>query len=257
MINRHTQMHIALSQGEVGRYCLLPGDPGRCEKIAAYLENPVKLAQNREFTSYSGTLLGEKITVCSTGIGGPSAAIAVEELFACGCDTFIRIGSCGGIKESVMGGDVVVATAAVRQEGTTKEYVPPEFPAVADLDVTLALRQGARSCGFNVHHGIVQSKDSFYGQHAPHRMPIFYQLENQWEAWGRAGVLASEMEGAAVFCVSSVLGCRAGAVFSVYWNQNRAAKGLPNPIDETTDRAVRTAIEGLKILIENDRGEKK
>ena len=248
------QMHIGTVPGEVGRYCIVPGDPGRSEKIAAYLDNPVKIAHNREYVTYTGQLLGEKVTVCSTGIGGPSTAIAVEELVACGADTFIRVGTCGGIAEPVCGGHVVVATASVRQEGTTREYMPIEYPAAAHFDVTAALRLGAKNGGLTCHTGVVQSKDSFYGQHSPGTMPVSGLLNGQWEAWKRGGVLASEMESAALFVVAAVRRARAGAVFHVIWNQERAAAGLPNPEFLDPEPAIQAAIEGLKVLIEADRG---
>ena len=179
------QFHIRCAAGEVGRYCILPGDPGRCGAIAALFDGPQLVAENREFTVYTGTLLGEKVTVCSTGIGGPSAAIAMEELCEIGADTFIRVGTCGGIDLSVRSGDIVVATGAVRQEGTSREYAPIEFPAVADLEVTNALVVAARTLGKTVHAGVVQAKDSFYGQHSPGRMPVSYDLLSKWEAWKR------------------------------------------------------------------------
>lgn len=161
------QYHIRCCEGDIGRYVILPGDPGRCEKIAAYLEEADFVSQNREFTIYTGRLLGERVSVCSTGIGGPSSAIAMEELFAVGADTFIRVGTAGGIDRRVRAGDCVIATGAVRQEGTSREYAPPEYPAVADFEVTQALVWAAEEAGFRFHTGIVQSKDSFYGQHSP------------------------------------------------------------------------------------------
>ena len=159
------EYHIGVGAGDVGRYVILPGDPGRCEKIAQYLDYPVKIAENREFVTYTGELCGEKVSVTSTGIGGPSAAIAMEELYRCGADTFVRIGTCGGIQPEVKSGDVVIATGAVRMEGTSKEYAPIEFPAIADLDITNALRASARELGQTCHVGVVQCKDAFYGQH--------------------------------------------------------------------------------------------
>lgn len=247
------QMHIALKAGDVGRYVILPGDPGRCEKIAKYFDAPRFVAQNREFTTYTGTLTGEKVSVCSTGIGGPSAAIALEELVECGADTFIRLGTCGGIELKVCGGDVVVATGAVRQEGTSREYLPLEFPAVPDFDVALALRDGAKKLGRSVHTGIVQAKDSFYGQHRPQVMPIAQKLEYQWEAWKRGGVLASEMESAAIFTVASFLRVRAGAAFHVIWNQERRDAGLEDIHCPDTEPTLQAVIEGLKLLIQRDR----
>ncbi len=255
MESRKRQMHIGLNQGEVGGYCLLPGDPGRCEHIASFLDDSELVAHNREFVTYTGTLCGERVSVCSTGIGGPSTAIAVEELAACGAHTFLRVGTCGGIDLAVMGGDLVVATGAVRQEGTTLHYMPLEYPAVADFDVVDALRLGAQSTGANVHVGVVQSKDSFYGQHEPDRMPVAPELEYKWNAWKKAGVLCSEMESAALFVVSAVLGLRAGALFAVLWNQERRQAGLSDPHCMDTTIAIEGAVEGLKCLIMRDTAE--
>ena len=168
------QYHIQVAEGEVGRYVILPGDPKRCEKIAAYFDDPVKIADNREFTTYTGTLDGVKVSVTSTGIGGPSAAIAMEELTRCGADTFIRVGTCGGMQMDVKSGDIVIASGAVRMEGTSREYAPIEYPAVADIDVLDALRAAAKKLGAVSHTGVVQSKDSFYGQHCPEIMPVSY-----------------------------------------------------------------------------------
>ena len=250
------QFHIHCVPGDVGRYCILPGDPGRCESIASLFENPALVARNREFTVYTGTLLGEKVTVCSTGIGGPSAAIAMEELTAIGADTFIRVGTCGGIALAVRSGDIVVATGAVRQEGTSREYAPIEFPAVADLAVTNALVEAGRALGKTVHAGVVQAKDSFYGQHSPGRMPVSYELLSKWEAWKRLGVKASEMESAALFVVAASLGVRCGACFHVIWNQEREAAGLDQDMSEDTQAAVRVGVEAVKRLIRQDQAAK-
>lgn len=244
--------HINCRPGDVGGYCILPGDPGRVSKIAAYLDDAVLVSQNREYTVYTGTLHGEKVSVCSTGIGGPSTAIAVEELAACGTHTFIRIGTCGGISTKVQAGDVVVATGAVRQDGTSGEYAPYEFPAVSDPDVLFALIEAAKGYGYSYHAGVVQSKDSFYGQHSPNRMPTASALNEKWEAWKRLGVLASEMEASTLFVVGAALGLRCGAVFHVVWNQERAKLGLDTDAEEQhdTDKAIRTAVDAVRLMIE-------
>ncbi|MGI5971243.1 MAG: uridine phosphorylase [Oscillospiraceae bacterium] len=247
------QYHISCGSGDVGRYCLLPGDPGRCEKIAAHFENAEFKAGNREFVTYTGSLAGEKVSVTSTGIGGPSAAIAIEELAAAGADTFIRVGTCGGINMKVRSGDVVIATGAVRQDGTSREYAPLEYPAVADFGVVSALAAGADALGYTRHLGVVQSKDSFYGQHSPGRMPTSDFLLSRWEAWKRLGVLASEMEAAALFVVANTLNVRCGAVFHVVWNQERKAAGFDEPDSDDTESAISVAVEALKLLIEADR----
>jgi uridine phosphorylase len=243
------QFHLKIKSGDIGRYCIIPGDPGRCEKIAAYLDNPEFVVSNREFTIYNGTLLGEKVTVCSTGIGGPSSAIAMEELAFCGADTFIRVGTCGGINLDVDGGDIVVATSAVRQDGTSREYAPIEYPATASFEVTSALVAAADILNLKVHTGVVQSKDSFYGQHSPEDMPVADNLLYKWNAWKKLGVLASEMEAATQFTVAAALGVRCGAVFHVIWNQEREAAGLDSRVDENTDNAIKTAVEAIKLMI--------
>ncbi|MBQ4557185.1 MAG: uridine phosphorylase [Clostridia bacterium] len=249
------QYHIKCAEGDVGRYVILPGDPARCEKIAAYFDDAEFISQNREYTIYTGTLLGEKVSVCSTGIGGPSSAIAMEELFAVGADTFIRVGTSGGINLKVREGDLVIATAAVRQDGTSREYAPVDYPAAANFEVTQALVWAAEEMGSRFHTGVVQSKDSFYGQHSPERMPVEGELKAKWEAWKRLGVLCSEMESSTQFVVADSLGARAGAIFHVVWNQERKLAGLDDEAiqNEDTDLAIRTAVEALKILIEKDR----
>ena len=245
--------HIQVGKGDVGKYVLLPGDPKRCEKIAKYFDNPQFVADSREYVTYTGTLLGEKVSVVSTGLGGPSASIAMEELANLGADTFIRVGTCGGIQLDVKSGDVVIATGAVRMEGTSREYAPIEFPAVADFGVTSALVEAAGSLGKRWHAGVVQCKDSFYGQHSPRTMPVSYELLNKWEAWKRLGVKASEMESAALFTVAAYRGVRCGSVFHVVWNQERNAAGLDMTRDEDTDSAIRVGVEALKLLIQRDR----
>ena len=241
--------HIGFDDTHGAKYVLLPGDPGRVEQIAKYLDNPRFYCQNREYTTWLGELEGHTVMVMSTGMGGPSTAIAIEELFLTGIHTFIRIGTCGAMAEKVIGGDIVIATAAIRQEGTSKEYVPVEFPAIADFEVTNALVQGAKNTGATWHAGVVQCKDSFYGQHSPERMPAGEDLERNWRAWIKAGCLASEMESASLYIVASVLGARAGCVLNTVWNQERAAKGLSNPISHDTTLAIKTAIEAARILI--------
>lgn len=247
------QYHIGLKEEDIGKYVILPGDPKRCEKIAAYFENPKKVGDRREFVTYTGFLNGEKVSVTSTGIGGPSAAIAMTELAKLGAHTFVRVGTCGGLDIDVKSGDIVIAQAAIRAEGTSKEYAPIEFPAVADFGVIAALKKGAEALGAKDHVGVVQCKDSFYGQHEADSMPVSYELTNKWEAWKRLGTLASEMESAALFVVASFLKVRVGSCFLVVANQEREKKGLTNPVVHDTDLAIRVGIEGLKNLIEADK----
>lgn len=249
------QYHIKCGKGDVGRYVILPGDPGRCEEIAKYFDDAKCVAYNREYKTYTGTLHGEKVSVTSTGIGGPSASIAMEELVKLGADTFIRVGTCGGINLKVEGGDIVIATGAVRHEGTSIEYAPIEFPAVADFGVVQALYASACELGYKHHEGVVHNKDSFYGQHSPNSMPVSYQLNNKRESWKALGVLASEMESAALFTVAAARGVRCGTVLHTVWNQERKALGM-DPMDmqiEDTQKAIICAIEAIKKLILQDR----
>lgn len=253
--NTEKMYHIALSKDDVkgAKYAIIPGDPGRVPKIAAFFDNPEQLAYNREYNSYIGELNGEKVLCVSTGIGGPSASICVEELYQLGVENFIRVGTCGGMNMNVLPGDSIVVTGAIRMEGTSKEYLPIEFPAVADLDITVALRDAARKLNLNYHTGVVQCKDSFYGQHSPFRMPVSYELENKWQAWLRGGCLASEMESAALFTVCAALGAKAGAVMYCVGNQERVAAGIVEEKQHNTEDAIKIAIEALKNLIRENK----
>lgn len=250
--NPEKQYHIQVGKEDVGKYVILPGDPKRCEKIAQHFEQAKLIADSREFVTYTGYLDGVKVSVTSTGIGGPSAAIAMEELVMAGADTFVRIGTCGGMQLPVKSGDVVIASGAIRMEGTSREYAPIEFPAVANIEVVNALMNAAEKLGQKYHVGVVQSKDSFYGQHSPELKPVSYELTNKWEAWKRLGCLASEMESAALFVVASSLGVRAGACFLVMANQEREKEGMDNPVIHDTDLAVQIAVEGIRNLIHSD-----
>ena len=173
------QYHTGVGPGDVGEYVILPGDPKRCSKIAAHFDNPVLVADSREYVTYTGTIDGVKVSVTSTGIGGPSAAIAIDELTKCGAHTFIRVGTCGGMQEEVLGGDIVIANGAVRMEGTSREFAPIEYPAVPDVNVMNALIEAAKKQNIRHHVGVVQCKDSFFGQHEPQIMPVSYELEQK------------------------------------------------------------------------------
>lgn len=251
--DQNKQYHIQVGKGDVGRYVILPGDPKRCEKIAQHFDNPVLVADNREYVTYTGYLDGEKVSVTSTGIGGPSASIAMEELVKAGADTFVRIGTCGGMQLDVQSGDIVIASGAIRMEGTSKEYAPIEFPAVADIGIVNQLMKAADSLGTRSHVGVVQCKDAFYGQHSPETMPVSYELLNKWEAWKRLGCLASEMESAALFIVGATLHVRVGSCFLVVANQEREREGLENPVVHDTSMAIRVAVEAIRNMIKEDR----
>ena len=243
-----TQYHIGLKEGDIGEYVILPGDPKRCEKIAKFFDEPKLIADRREFVTYTGFLNGIKVSVTSTGIGGPSASIALEELVKVGGKYFIRVGTCGGMQPEVKSGDLIIATGAIRMEGTSKEYAPIEFPAVADFDIITALKQSAEKLNLPHHLGVVQCKDAFYGQHNPELMPVNYELENKWQAWLKMGTLASEMESAALFIAGSYLKVKVGSIFLVVANQEREKLGLDNPVVHDTESAIKAAVEAIKIL---------
>ena len=250
MGNKERMFHIGLTKEDIenAKYAILPGDPGRVSKIAKMLDSYKPIAVNREFTSYLGTIDNEKVLVISTGIGGPSTAICVEEIALLGIETVIRVGTSGGMQLNVNSGDIVIASSAIRQEGTTKEYVPVEFPAVANIDVLNALIESAKKLGYTYHTGVIQSKDSFYGQHSPENMPIGYELKNKWNAWIKSGCLASDMETAAVYIVSQIRGIKAGSVLSVIWNQEQEKSG-GSESDFSTEKSIKTAVEAIRLLI--------
>ena len=248
--NSEKMYHIGLHPEQGAGYVLLTGDPGRVESIARRLDSPEPVACNREYTSWAGNLAGRRMLVISHGIGGPSTAICVEELVKCGAHTLVRVGTCGGMAHKVVGGDLVVASAAIRQEGTSREYLPIEFPAVADFSVVSALHEAAQALGFPYHTGVIQSKDSFYGEIRPAQMPIADELTAKWKAWKAAGALTSEMETAALMIVAQVLHVRCGAVLNVLWNaDNDDAPAIP---PDATERGVKAAVEAIRVLIRED-----
>ncbi|MGB9593820.1 MAG: uridine phosphorylase [Anaerolineae bacterium] len=246
------QYHIQMKKGDVGRYVLLPGDPGRCALIAERFENAVLVAQNREFTTYTGTLDGVKVSVTSTGIGAPSTAIAVEELARIGADTFIRVGTSGGMQLEVKPGDLVIGTAAVRDEGTTIQYIPLAYPAVASYEVVNALIEAAEKRQVRYHVGILHSKDSFYGQHLPETMPAADYLLSRWKAWLRGNVLASEMEASTIFTVCSIKRLRAGCIVLAAANQEIAKLEGKREVVHDLTNLIDVAVEGLRVLIRRD-----
>ncbi len=247
------QHHIQVAEGEVGRYVFLPGDPGRCEPIARLFDDPVLVAKNREYETWTGTLDGERVSVTSTGIGCPSAAIAMEELVKVGADTFVRVGTSGGMQPEINPGDLGVIQAAIRDEGTTSHYLPMEFPAVADIDVTRALATGARTVGRTVHIGISQSKDSFYGQHEPGRMPVAKRLQDRWAAWMAGGAICSEMEAAALYIVASTLRVRAGGIMMIAGHWDQSAMTPEEEKATSLEPLLAAAIAGMRELIARDR----
>lgn len=236
------QHHIHLKKGDVGRYVLLPGDPGRCEVIARHFEDAVHIATNREYVTYTGYLDGVKVSVTSTGIGCPSASIAVEELVRVGADTFIRVGTSGAVQPGTKSGTLAILTGAIRDEGTSIHYMPVEFPAVPDLEVVDALRTAARKTGVAFELGISQSKDSFYGEVEPEHSGVTSRLLDRWKAWQIGGAICSEMEASAIFIVASMLRVRAGGVMVMHGEGD---------ID-SLEPLISTAVQGLRELIKSD-----
>lgn len=255
MINKDQLMHhIKCKVGDVGKYVLLPGDPGRVSKIAAYLDDAKHVQTNREYEIWTGYLEGEKVSVMSTGMGGPSAAIGLEELKMIGADTFIRIGTCGGIDPSLEPGTLIIPTGAIRKDGTGKEYVPVEFPAVPDFELVTALKAASDKLGYTNSLGIVECKDSYYGQHSPERMPVKYELQQKWEAWKMAGAIGSEMESSTLFIVSSVLRVRCATVLLLCRNRERE-DSMNTGLVRVTEiaPAIETAVDALRNVITNDK----
>jgi len=243
-INPELQYHIGLKEGDVGRYVLMPGDPGRVPKIAEYFDDAQEMAFNREYRTFTGHVDGIKISCTSTGIGCPSTAIAVEELIKIGADTFIRIGTAGSLQKEIELGDLCVTTASVREEGTTRQYVPLSYPAVADLDVTWALRESARKLGFRHHCGIGHCKDAFFIE-GDCGLPIEQENAMKWDAWYKSNVLSTSMEAAALFVVASIKRVRAGEVLAII---GRTYSDEPIVAKVGVDDAIKTAIEAVKIL---------
>jgi uridine phosphorylase len=233
--------HIMTAKVEVGRYVILPGDPFRTDIIAKRFDNPELVAHNREHKTWSGFLDGVKVSVTSTGMGCPSTAIALEELIHCGADTFIRVGTAGHVSDQSWDDELegVIVTGAVRDEGTTIHYIPIEYPAIADRQIVAALAESAAEKNLYYMEGISQSKDSFYGQHDPDSMPNGARLKERWEAWRLGNVACSEMESSALFIISSIRGCRAGAIMSY-------------PSKDNMEQTIDVAIAGLRKLIKQD-----
>jgi len=237
------QYHTQTQKGDVGRYVLMPGDPGRVPLIAAKLENAVHIATNREYVTYTGWLEGEKVSVTSTGIGCSSSAIAVEELYRSGADTFIRVGTSGSLQPGTKSNDLAVVTGAIRHEGTSSHYMPIEFPAVCDLEIVQAMRSAVERLGVRYQLGISHSKDSFYGEVEPDRSANSEQLKDLWRAWQIGGAICSEMEISTICIVSSILGARAGGIMAMH------GEGEFGPLDGL----IIAAVESVRELIKSDK----
>ncbi|MBU50554.1 MAG: uridine phosphorylase [Deltaproteobacteria bacterium] len=247
------QYHVKLRPGDIGRYVFLPGDPGRVERIAAHLDDAKKVAQNREYTTYTGSLEGVPVSVVSTGIGGPSTAICIEEILKVGADTLIRIGTSGSLQPSIKTGDLVIASAAVRDEGTSQQYVPLEYPAVADIDVICALRDAARKLGHTHYTGVIHCKDAFFAEE-PHMMPDNEHWERRWKMWQKSNVLCTEMESATLFIVSQLRKLRAGEIVAVIGETHDGQVVIEK---KGVDEAIETAIEAMRSIIKQDQESEK
>ncbi len=249
LLKDEMQYHVGLKPGDVGRYVILPGDPGRVSKIAGFFDEARQIAMNREYTTYTGTVDGIKVSCTSTGIGCPSAAIAIEELIRVGADTFIRVGTAGGLQREIQLGDAVISTGAVREEGTSRQYVPLSYPAVADLDVTLALREACRKLGIRHHCGIMHCKDSFYIEE-PEMIPQFKHNNDLWETWKRSRVMATSMESAALFTIGTIRNVRVGEITAII---GLTYDDVPIIKKVGVDEAIKAAIEAVRILDGMDR----
>jgi uridine phosphorylase len=243
------QYHLELAEGDVASSVLLPGDPERVEKITATWDDHSVVADHREYRTATGSHDGTPISVTSTGIGSPSAAIAVEELARVGADTLIRVGSCGAIQPETDVGDLVITTGGVRQEGTSTEYIREEYPAVADHAVVAALAAAAEALGYDYHLGVTASTDSFYAGQSREGYEGFLarDSEERIAALKRAGVLNFEMEASAILTLAGIYGLRAGAVCTVYADRTTGEFAVTGE-----GRAAETASRAVSILARMD-----
>lgn len=244
--------HLKLKKGDVGKYVIMPGDPKRCKKIAKRFDNPKLIADFREYATYTGYIDGVKVSTTSHGIGGPSTAIALEELIKVGADTFLRVGTCGGMNIDILPGDIVIVNGAIKLGGTMDNYIPKEFPCVPNIEVLEAMIEASNNIKNKTHVGIVQCKDAFYSQHAPDSMAVDKELLYKWDSYIKAGALASEMESATLFAVGSAKNVRTGAVMLVLHNQERIKNNINDKKDYTGEEAIDLIIESIKVLIKND-----
>ncbi len=238
------QPHLLVEPGELADIALVPGDPGRVDRIADHCDDAETVAENREYKLVNATYEGCEVTICSTGIGSPSAAIAIEELAAVGVETFIRVGTTGALQSDIEIGDTVVATGAAKDEGTTKRYENAEIPAVPDYEVLTALVGASESRSAPVHIGPIATDDAYYAETDAHV-----------EAWSEAGLLCVEMEAAAIFSLARRKGLAAGAICTVDGNliegtQKGETEGeeLPEKAKNNVDRAIRIALDAATAL---------
>ena len=241
--------HIGLAKGEVGEYVLVPGDPGRTPMIAKHLEGAREVAFSREYRTFTGSLGGVPVSTISSGMGGPAVAIMVEELSELGVHTFLRVGTCGAAQPEVKMGDLVIAIASVRTEGTPNGYVPPEYPAVASLDVVNAVVEAASASGAPHHVGVIRSVDALYSDLVPDSMPRLH-LRDELEMWSRAGVLSNDMESSTLFVVARLRKLRAGTINLCV---DELGAGEIHHLDPSyMERMLAVAVDAIRRLIERD-----
>jgi uridine phosphorylase len=242
--------HVGLGPGDVGSYVLVPGDPGRTPMIAKFLGDAKEVAFSREYRTFTGSIEGVPVSAMSTGMGGPSVAIAVEELGELGVHTFLRVGTCGAAQPEIKMGDLVIATGSVRSEGTPNGYVPLEYPAIASLDVVNALVEAAKAEGVRHHVGIIRSVDALYSDLMPDRMPRPARIREELELWSRAGVLSNDMESSTLFIVSRLRRLRAGTINLCV---DELGAGEIHHLDPSyMDRMLKVAVDALRRLIKRD-----
>ncbi|WP_435333720.1 nucleoside phosphorylase [Haloarchaeobius sp. TZWWS8] len=235
-----TQPHLLVDEGDVHDIALIPGDPGRVDRIAGHCDDSEVVAENREYKVANATYEGVDLTICSTGIGCPSAAIAVEELSRVGVETFIRVGTTGALQEYVDIGDMVVATGAAKNEGTSKRYEDVEYPAVPDYDVMTSLVDAAEANDEDIHVGPIASDDAYYAE-----------TDEYVESWEEAGILSVEMEAATVFTLARRKGLAAGAICTVDGNLVLGTqKGTDTEDDELPEKAKNNVGRAIDISLE-------
>lgn len=249
-------LHTGVRVGEIGRYVLIPGSVERASLIANYFENPRLLIHNREFLTYVGRLDDIPVAVTSTGIGGPSMAITVEELHQCGADTFIRVGSCASVSPIAGIGDVMVPCGAVRMEGLGEHFLPLEFPAVPDYQTFCCMVAAAKHCGYPYNAGITITKDSYYTEASPQTKPVAEELIYKWKAYEKSGATNTSMECAPLFLMGAAMKLRTASVMICATNFNSYSNDDKNYPREWENRAIEVAIEGLRRLIRHDREDK-
>jgi len=239
-------MHLGVTSDQVGKYVFLPGSVERATLIANHFDNPVKIAHHREYLTYTGTLEGVPVTVTSTGIGGPSAGIAIEELYSCGAHTMMRIGSAASTSPKVKLGDVVIPNGAVRMEGTGNHYLP-------DYEMLKALEEAAKKLGYPYNIGVTITKDSYYTEAEPETKPVYHELKEKWDSYLKGGATNTSMECSILFLIGASLGIRTSSVMISATNFGEYSNDADDYPSGWEERAIEVGIEAMKIMIRKDR----